>query len=78
MFDRGSAALHYAALIDNVDMMEALIKANADPGIVNAAGFKPSQFAGPRHASLFKVVYIIWPTHARNKIIYLCTSIPVF
>lgn len=52
---RGSTALHYAALADNEQIMSALIQAGADPLIVNAQGFKPSQFAERSRAGTFKV-----------------------
>ncbi|XP_067943504.1 mitochondrial disaggregase-like isoform X1 [Watersipora subatra] len=51
---RGSTALHYAALVDNLDIMTALIQAGADPFIVNAQGFKPSQFAATTRLPMFK------------------------
>ena len=35
--------------------MTALIEAGADPLLVNAQGFKPSQFASSKHTALFKV-----------------------
>lgn len=47
--------MHYAALADNTDVLWALIQAGADPFIVNAQGFKPSQFAASGRMKAFKV-----------------------
>lgn len=52
---RGSTALHYAALANNVKITTALISAGADPTIVNAHGYKPAQFAAKEHTDLFEV-----------------------
>lgn len=52
---RGSTALHYAALADNVEIMAQLIKAGADPLIRNAQGYKPMQFATRSKHEMFHV-----------------------
>lgn len=41
----GFTALHYAALMNNLDMCKLLIKYGADPCVENDAGHKPIQYA---------------------------------
>uniref|UniRef100_A0A1B6E1C0 Uncharacterized protein n=1 Tax=Clastoptera arizonana TaxID=38151 RepID=A0A1B6E1C0_9HEMI len=42
---QGFTALHYAALTDNVEIVEMLLKAGANPCSQNDTGYKPSDYA---------------------------------
>jgi hypothetical protein len=42
---RGFTSLHYAVLIDDVQVVNALLEAGADPTIKSAAGYLPVDFA---------------------------------
>lgn len=46
----GSTPLHYAALSNNIDSIEVLLKYGANPTLKNVAGFKPVDFANPANA----------------------------
>lgn len=43
----GCTALHYAALANDSDTLEVLMKYGADPTVKNELGFKPAKFANP-------------------------------
>jgi hypothetical protein len=42
---RGFTALHYAVIIDDIDVVKALLEGGADPTIKTAAGYLPVDFA---------------------------------
>lgn len=41
----GFTALHYAVLIDDLEMVKLLLESGANPNIQNDAGFKPADYA---------------------------------
>ena len=41
----GFTALHYAVLVDNVEVVKVLLEAGADPLLENDAGHRPMQYA---------------------------------
>jgi ATP-dependent Clp protease ATP-binding subunit ClpB len=42
---RGFTPLHYAVIIDDIDVVRALLEGGADPTIKNDAGYLPVNFA---------------------------------
>jgi ATP-dependent Clp protease ATP-binding subunit ClpB len=42
---RGFTALHYAVIIEDIDVVRALLEGGADPTIKNDAGYLPVDFA---------------------------------
>lgn len=41
----GFTALHYAVLIDNIEVVKVLLEGGADPLLENDAGHRPIQYA---------------------------------
>jgi hypothetical protein len=67
---RGFTALHYAVLVDDIHIVEALLEAGADPTIKTTAGYLPVDFA--QHSPVMKDMLVKASTEVLSSYVVTC------